>query len=73
MKYFVEEMIRKKDQQFIKSKDFGAREMADYTREERDTIAVGFKQSIGALRSSIRVVGAIESNPKYNVFKPRLE
>ncbi len=41
---------------------------ADYTRRERDTIYVGFKNSVSPLRVSIRLINSLLENPKYGKY-----
>jgi hypothetical protein len=55
---FLTEVIDKKD--------------ADFTTEERNLLSVGFKNLIGANRTAIRTIGAIEQNPKYQKFADAL-
>jgi 14-3-3 protein epsilon len=46
---------------------------ADFTTEERNLLSVGFKNLIGANRTAIRTIGAIEQNPKYQKFSAALD
>jgi len=45
---------------------------ADYTRRERDTIYVGFKNSVSPLRVSLRLINSLLENPKYGKFSGAL-
>ena len=55
---FLKEVIDQKD--------------TDFTTEERNLLSVGFKNLIGANRTAIRTIGAIEQNPKYQKFADAL-
>ena len=44
----------------------------DFTTEERNLMSVGFKNLIGANRTAIRTISAIEQNPKYSKFNEAL-
>lgn len=55
---FLKEVVEQKDQ--------------DFTTEERNLLSVGFKNLIGANRTAIRTIGAIEQNPKYQKFSDAL-
>lgn len=46
---------------------------SDFTTEERNLLSVGFKNLIGANRTAIRTIAAIEQNPKYTKFNGALE
>ena len=41
---------------------------ADYTRRERDTIYIGFKNSVSPLRVSLRLINSLLENPKYGKY-----
>jgi hypothetical protein len=41
---------------------------ADYTKRERDTIYVGFKNSVSPLRVSLRLITSLLDNPKYGKY-----
>ena len=72
MAEFLIEMIRAKDEQTVRL-DVGERPVpADYTKKERDTIAVGFKALIGPKRTALRTLTAIMENPKYTRFDRKL-
>lgn len=45
---------------------------ADFSKRERDTVYVGFKNAVSPLRVTIRLLEAISDNPKYNKFMPLL-
>lgn len=45
---------------------------ADFTKRERDTIYVCFKNSISPLRVNLRLVNALLENPKYGKFTAAL-
>jgi 14-3-3 protein epsilon len=53
-------------------KDVVAQKDSDFTTEERNLLSVGFKNLIGANRTAIRTIGAIEQNPKYQKFADAL-
>lgn len=40
----------------------------DFTREERNLVGVGFRNYVGVLQASIRVVGAINKTKKYKKY-----
>jgi 14-3-3 protein epsilon len=40
----------------------------DFSIDERNLLAVGFKNLISSNRGAIRTIGAIEQNPKYQKF-----
>ena len=44
----------------------------DFTTEERNLLSVGFKNLIGQQRTAIRIISAIEQNPKYSKFNDSL-
>lgn len=41
---------------------------ADFNQDERNLLSVGFKSYISDARSAIRIINAIEVNPKYKKF-----
>jgi len=45
---------------------------ADFTKRERDTIYVGFKNSVSPLRTSLRLINALLDNPKYGKYTAAL-
>ena len=52
--------------------DDGKIEPADYTKRERDTIAVALKYLISKQRVAIRVIKALMDNEKYRKFEGNL-
>ena len=46
---------------------------ADYSKRERDSIYVSFKNAISPLRVTLRLIKAVSDNPKYNKFTPHLK
>lgn len=46
---------------------------SDFSSEERNLLSVGFKNLIGANRTAIRTIAAIEQNPKYTKYSGALE
>jgi hypothetical protein len=45
---------------------------ADFTKRERDTIYVGFKNAVSPLRVSLRLILALLENPKYGKYSSAL-
>ena len=64
----VAEQAERFDDMFNFLKDVIANKDGDFTTEERNLLSVGFKNLIGANRTAIRTIGAIEQNPKYQKF-----
>ncbi len=46
---------------------------ADYSKRERDSIYVSFKNTVSPLRVTLRLIKAVSDNPKYNKFTPNLK
>ena len=44
----------------------------DFSTDQRNMLSVGFKNLISSQRGTIRVIGAIEQNPKYTKFSDAL-
>ena len=64
----VAEQAERFDDMFNFLKDVIGSKDGDFTTEERNLLSVGFKNLIGANRTAIRTIGAIEQNPKYQKF-----
>lgn len=69
----VAEQAERFDDMYNFLKDVIASKDSDFTTEERNLLSVGFKNLIGANRTAIRTIGAIEQNPKYQKFSGALE
>ena len=69
----VAEQAERFDDMFNFLKEVIANKDADFTTEERNLLSVGFKNLIGANRTAIRTIGAIEQNPKYQKYSGALE
>lgn len=68
----VAEQAERFDDMYNFLKDVVAQKDSDFTTEERNLLSVGFKNLIGANRTAIRTIGAIEQNPKYQKFADAL-
>lgn len=60
--------IRAKDVQQVRFEKKGPAQDADYTKRERDTIAVGLRNMIAQRRMCLRQLVAIKDNPKYTRY-----
>jgi hypothetical protein len=69
----VAEQAERFDDMFAFLKDVIALKDQDFTTEERNLLSVGFKNLIGANRTAIRTIAAIEQNPKYTKYNGALE
>jgi hypothetical protein len=69
----VAEQAERFDDMFGFLKDVIGLKDSDFTTEERNLLSVGFKNLIGANRTAIRTIAAIEQNPKYTKFNGALE
>ena len=66
---YIMEAIRRKEVHHIEDLNApGGKYLADYSKRERDTIYVGFKNAVSPLRVCLRLITAIADNPKYNKF-----
>jgi len=71
---FVMESVRRKEGHFIPDENApNGKYLADYSKRERDTIYIGFKNAVSPLRVTLRLVQATADNPKYNKFNPLLK
>ena len=71
---FLLEAVKRKEGHFIEDPTApSGKYHADYSKRERDTIYVGFKNSVSPLRVTLRLLTAIADNPKYNKFNPMLK
>lgn len=68
----VAEQAERFDDMYNFLKEVVAQKDSDFTTEERNLLSVGFKNLIGANRTAIRTIGAIEQNPKYQKFADAL-
>lgn len=68
----VAEQAERFDDMFNFLKEVIGGKDSDFTTEERNLLSVGFKNLIGANRTAIRTIGAIEQNPKYQKFSDAL-
>ena len=66
---FLIDMIRAKDKQTVRSHAGELPHPADYTKAERNTVCVGFKNFIAQKRATIRICEAIAENPKYTRYR----
>jgi len=69
----VAEQAERFDDMFAFLKEVIALKDQDFTTEERNLLSVGFKNLIGANRTAIRTIAAIEQNPKYTKYNGALE
>ena len=69
----VAEQAERFDDMFGFLKEVISLKDSDFTTEERNLLSVGFKNLIGANRTAIRTIAAIEQNPKYTKFNGALE
>ena len=69
----VAEQAERFDDMFGFLKELITLKDSDFTTEERNLLSVGFKNLIGANRTAIRTIAAIEQNPKYTKFNGALE
>lgn len=71
---FLLEAVKRKEGHFILDETTPTGKYhADYSKRERDTIYVGFKNTVSPLRVTLRLVSAISDNPKYNKFNAMLK
>jgi 14-3-3 protein epsilon len=69
----VAEQAERFDDMFNFLKEVIGLKDADFTTEERNLLSVGFKNLIGANRTAIRTIAAIEQNPKYSKYNSSLD
>jgi len=69
----VAEQAERFDDMFNFLKEVIALKDQDFTTEERNLLSVGFKNLIGANRTAIRTIAAIEQNPKYSKYNGSLD
>lgn len=69
----VAEQAERFDDMFNFLKEVIALKDSDFTTEERNLLSVGFKNLIGANRTAIRTIAAIEQNPKYSKYNSSLD
>jgi 14-3-3 protein epsilon len=69
----VSEQAERFDDMFNFLKEVIGLKDTDFTTEERNLLSVGFKNLIGANRTAIRTIAAIEQNPKYTKYGGSLE
>lgn len=60
--------IRAKDVQQVRYEKKSPPEDADYTRKERDIIAVGLRNMVAKRRTVLRQLMSIKDNPKYTRY-----
>jgi len=66
---FMIDVLQRKELHFIKDLSVpSGKYPADFTKRERDTIYVGFKNSVSPLRVNLRLLNALLDNPKYGKF-----
>lgn len=71
---FAIQAIKLKEQHTRKDPvDPGAEYPQDYSKRERDSIYVSFKNTVSPLRVTLRLIKALSDNPKYNKFTPHLK
>ena len=69
----VAEQAERFDDMFAFLREVIALKDSDFSTEERNLLSVGFKNLIGANRTAIRTIAAIEQNPKYTKYNTALE
>ena len=69
----VAEQAERFDDMFAFLKEVIGLKDSDFSTEERNLLSVGFKNLIGANRTAIRTIAAIEQNPKYTKYNTALE
>ena len=69
----VAEQAERFDDMFAFLKEVIGLKDSDFSTEERNLLSVGFKNLIGANRTAIRTIAAIEQNPKYTKYNSALE
>lgn len=67
------ELIKAKNVHEIRYDKAGESQKADYTKRERDTLYVSFKNLLSSKRVALRACLAIKENPKYTRFLKALD
>lgn len=71
---YIHEAIRRKEAHYVPDENApNGKYLADFSKRERDTIYVGYKNAVSPLRVALRLIQAIADNPKYNKFQPLLQ
>jgi len=70
---YIIDLFRAKDMQTVQlGYNRDKPQCADYTKEERALVHVGFKTVLGPKRVTIRTLDAIQENPKYNRYSKKI-